>query len=298
MDDYSLQKITMYDVNQNYTKIFNKDKNYNIVSEYKLDHYNSLYQDTNYCQTSCLYHVFKNKLYTNTNYIGFIQYDMGLSSDFIYDMEQKINSSENDTYFYILTVANKVEVNYICKPYDNSILEKYNNYFNKSHTYESIKAHHKADKFICLHTFVITTKTFINMMTWFCSITDWLHKNYINGLYSESMSEVTEEIFGLFLLLQIIEDETIELKELKLRHEWPNLHNQTEWLNYKVVMPENVRNITNNKPQKLVFDIGANIGNWTLANISEENKTRIGSWSITSLSKLNFINRKNSFYFI
>ena len=286
LDDYSLQKITMYDVNQNYTKIFNKDKNYNIVSEYKLDHYNSLYQDTNYCQTSCLYHVFKNKLYTNTNYIGFIQYDMELSSDFIYDMEQKINSSENDTYFYILTVANKVEVNYICKPYDNSILEKYNNYFNTSHTYESIKAHHKADKFICLHTFVITTKTFINMMTWFCSITDWLHKNYINGLYSESMSEVTEEIFGLFLLLQIIEDETIELKELKLRHEWPNLHNQTEWLNYKVVMPENVRNITNNKPQKLVFDIGANIGNWTLANISEENKIISVEASTCTFNKL------------
>ncbi len=233
LDDYSLQKITMYDVNQNYTKIFNKERKYNIVSEYKLDHYNSLYQDTNYCQTSCLYHVFKNKLYTNTNYIGFIQYDMELSSDFIYDMEQKINSSENDTYFYILTVANKVEVNYICKPYDNSILEKYNNYFNKSHTYESIKAHHKADKFICLHTFVIPTKTFINMMTWFCSITDWLHKNYINGLYSENMSEVTEEIFGLFLLLQIIEDETIELKELKLHHEWPNLHNNTSFINYK-----------------------------------------------------------------
>jgi FkbM family methyltransferase len=233
LDDYSLQKITMYDVNKKYSKEYNKERKYNIVSEYNLNHYNSLYQDTNYCQTSCLYHIFKNKLYTKTNYIGFIQYDMELASDFIYDMEQKINQSENDTYFYSLTVANKVEVNYICKPYDNSILEKYNNYFNTSHTYDSIKAHHKADKFICLHTFVIPTKTFINMMTWYCTITDWLHKNYINGIYSESMSEVTEEIFGLFLLLQMIENDNIQLEELKLHHEWPNLHNNTNFINYK-----------------------------------------------------------------
>jgi FkbM family methyltransferase len=39
--------------------------------------------------------------------------------------------------------------------------------------------------------------------------------------------------------------------------------------------PENVNKISNqsiHKPKKLVFDIGANIGNWALANISEENK--------------------------
>ena len=29
----------------------------------------------------------------------------------------------------------------------------------------------------------------------------------------------------------MIEDESIELEELKLYHEWPRLHNETEWLN-------------------------------------------------------------------
>jgi GR25 family glycosyltransferase involved in LPS biosynthesis len=245
LDNYSLNKITMYDVNESYTKIYNREKNYNIIQEYKLPQYNSLYQDTNYCQTSCLYHVYKNKLYSNSNYIGFIQYDMELASDFIYDIEQKINTNEDDIYFYSLTVENKIEVNYICKPYNNSILEKYNNYFNTNHTYESIKEHKKHDKFICLHTFVIPTRTFIKMMTWYCTITDWLHNNYINCIYTESMSEVTEEIFGLFLLLQIIENNSIKLDVLKLHHEWPHLHNETEWLNYKVQMPENIKQVFN-----------------------------------------------------
>jgi len=224
----------MYDVNQNYSKDYNIEKAYKIVREYELNHYNNLYQNTNYCQTSCLYHVFKNKLYLNMDYIGFIQYDMELASNFIYDIEEKIAKSvNNDVYFYSLAVANKVEVSYICKPYNNSILEKYNNYFYTNHTYDSIKANNNSDKFICLHTFVIPTKTFIKMMTWYCSIEDWLHSNYITGIYCESMSEVTEEIFGLFLLLQMIENDSIQLETLKLHHEWPNLHNETSFNNYK-----------------------------------------------------------------
>jgi hypothetical protein len=47
------------------------------------------------------------------------------------------------------------------------------------------------------------------------------------------MSEVTEEIFGLFLLLQMIENENIKVDVLKLNHEWPNLHNETTFINYK-----------------------------------------------------------------
>jgi len=66
LDEYSLDKIIMYDVNQKYQKIYNADKKYNIIKEYELTYFNSLYQDTNYCQTSCLYHVFKNNLYRNT----------------------------------------------------------------------------------------------------------------------------------------------------------------------------------------------------------------------------------------
>jgi len=294
LDNYSLNKITMYDVNQKYQKVYNKEKNYKIIKEYELDYYNSLYQETNYCQTSCLYHVFKNKLYANNlfhneDYIGFIQYDMELASDFIYDIEQKINQTPNDIFFYSLVVTNKIDVSYICNPYVNSILERYNNYFNTNHTYENIKAHNKSVFFICLHTFVIPTKTFIKMMTWYCTITDWLHSNYINGIYSESMSEVTEEIFGLFLLLQIIEDNNIQLDTLKLHHEWPNLHNETEWINYKVRMPEiiqtNVKLNTEEENVKLnIVEIDENNDLWIMYAFNGHNYKVLEDY-ITSLKQ-------------
>jgi FkbM family methyltransferase len=265
LDENSLNKIIMYDVNPKYNKIYNTSKNYNILREYELEIYDKLLQETNYCQTSCLYHIFTNKYYKNIDYIGFIQYDMKLDKDFIYSMETKIKNSNNIIYFYSLTVENKINVTYICKPYNNSILEKYNNYFNTKHTYENIKNNEKSKYFICLHTFVIPVTTYVKMMEWYVSIKVWLHENYINNLYQESISEITEEIFGLFLLLQIIEDSTIELEMLKLHHEWPNLHNQTEWENYKVITPTNLKKI------KKVFDIGANIGDWSISNVTKEN---------------------------
>jgi hypothetical protein len=114
---------------------------------------------------------------------------MELADDFVYDMEEKIKKSKNDIYFYSLLVSNKVDVPLICTPYDNSILEKYNQYFKTNHTYDSIKSNKNADKFICLHTFVIPKKTYEAMMNWFCGIADWLHTNYINGIYCESVSE-------------------------------------------------------------------------------------------------------------
>lgn len=239
LDDYSLRKIYMFDVNPSYEKIYNKDKNYKIIKEYELQIYDNILQATNYCQTSCLYHIYVNgriknfDFFYDKHYIGFIQYDMELASNFIYHIEEKINSTENNVFFYSLIADDKLEKDFVCKPYNNSILEKYNKFFNTNHTYNSIKNHEKSKYFICLHTFVIPTLTYMKMMNWYCSISDWLHINYINGIYNESMSEVTEEMFGLFLLLQIIEDKDIELEELKLKHNWPNLHNETSFNNYK-----------------------------------------------------------------
>jgi hypothetical protein len=209
---------------------------------------------------------------------------MELETDFIYNIEQKINQTEDDIFFYSLMIANKIDVNYICKPYSNSILEKYNTYFGTNHTYETIKANNKFNNFICLHTFVIPTNIFIKMMDWYCLITDWLHKNYINGLYTESISKITEEIFGLFLLLQMIENDNIVLYSLKLNHEWPKLHNETEWTNYKVPMPLNIVNKKNDN--KLCFDIGANIGNWSLKNMNNYDKIITIEASETTFKKL------------
>ena len=234
LDSQSLSKITMFDVNSSYQKHYNKNKNYNIICEYELAEYNKVLQATNYCQTSCFYHVYKNQLYKNYSHIGFIQYDMELEKDFITDIESNLVGCRN-TIFYNLAIGQggKVEYEKLCEPYTNSVLEQYNKYFNTHFTIHGILSNPLSKDFVCLHTFVISTPMYEKMMKWFCSILDWLHKNYINGYYFSPMSDFSEAIFGLFLLLERIQEPTIQFKPLKLKHDWPKLHNQTEFTNYK-----------------------------------------------------------------
>ena len=102
--------------------------------------------------------------------------------------------------------------------------------------------------------------------------------------YIENLSDKEDNIDIIF------DDFNIEqINFLDYKIEYGIDENETEWLNYKVVMPENVNKISNqsnNKPQKLIFDIGANIGNWALVNISEENKIISVEASTCTFNKL------------
>jgi hypothetical protein len=231
LDDETLQSIVMYGVNDKYEKIYNTEKGYNIQFESNLPFYNRQLQDNYYCQTSCMYHVYMNKLYTNTSYIGFIQYDMVLHKNIIQDIQDKIQTNK-EIYFYSL-LCNKLHKQHLCLPYKHSILEKYNQFFNTEHTYQSIVNSNKSEHYIILHTFVIPTSTFVKMMGWYCSMHDWLHENNVKHMYCSSPAEVTEDIFGLFLLLQMIEDDNIRLEPLQLTHEWPRLLNSNTHNGYK-----------------------------------------------------------------
>jgi len=234
LDKKSLSKICMFDVNPSYKKEFNKDKNYEIIREYELPSYDHTLQVTNYCQTSCFYHVYKNKLYNNYSYVGFIQYDMELEKDFVTDLEYNIHKNP-ETIFYNMAIGygGKVEYEKLCEPYSNSVLEQYNNFFKTNYTIHSILKNPLSKDFVCLHTFVITCKLFEKMMKWFCSIMDWLYINYMNKYYSSPMSDLSEAIFGLFLLLERIQNSQMGFLPMKLVHEWPKLHDQTEFNNYK-----------------------------------------------------------------
>jgi beta-1,4-mannosyl-glycoprotein beta-1,4-N-acetylglucosaminyltransferase len=232
LDEYSLKKIIMYAVNEKYEKIYEKNDYLNIMAEYKLPYYDNIFQDTNFCQTSCFYHVYKNNLFNDTSHIGFIQYDMELNDNFIYDIEQQLKLYNKTIFFSLLKEVNIQEL----EPLVSKIIEQYNLYFKTNHTNEILFNKKSQDKLILLHTFVIPTNMYIKLMKWYDHIKDWIYVNCINGtLLLTSNAEITEIIFGLFLFVQIIEDSSIILKELKLTHNWPNLHNQTEFHNYKQV---------------------------------------------------------------
>lgn len=50
----------------------------NVIKEYELPTYNPRLQKATYMAPSIIYHVYKNKLHTDVNYVGFLEYDIPL----------------------------------------------------------------------------------------------------------------------------------------------------------------------------------------------------------------------------
>src|SRR6516165_553463 len=94
-----LKHMIFFGVNQKYEKIYSKDKGYNILNEWELPHFRPEMQKDGYCQTSALYHIYKNKLYLDYDYLGFFQYDMQFTGASLKCFED--NMKNEDKIFYL-----------------------------------------------------------------------------------------------------------------------------------------------------------------------------------------------------
>lgn len=228
----------MYGVNDSIPKEYNRDRGYNILYEYELPDYNESIQRNGYCQTSALYHVYKQTLHANAKYVGFIQYDMRVGKNALANIEQQMESHPN-TIFY----NGEIDAQYIfyddigsygvCVPYNNSVLEEYNKYFNTNYVLEDVLKHKSKCKAILWHTFVISKEMFDKMMGWFIHIFDRLHSNMMKKYYYSDSASFTEKMVALFLYIEQMQNESIQLMEMDILHIWPSYHNQTICEHYK-----------------------------------------------------------------
>jgi hypothetical protein len=156
--------LTFYGVNHKDLEINEK-----IIYEYELTHYNSNLQTNNYNEGSCIYHIYKNNLYNNYDYIGFCQYDMIFSEFFFKNIEYKILNNSN-IIFYLDFFQSEIlgGQTAIIKDYYNipAGLNSYNKFFNRNYTTENLVS----NKMIICNTFLIPKKMYEKMMSWLINI--------------------------------------------------------------------------------------------------------------------------------
>jgi len=192
----------------------------NVIYEYDLIKYNPILQQKNYNEGSCIYHVYKNKLY-NYDYIGFCQYDMIFLENIFNNIEHKILNNSN-TIFYLdffqwhFLGGQTI----IIKDYYNipSGLKSYNKFFNKNYTiYDLI-----TNKMIICNTFLIPKKMYEKMMSWLINY----FKNDINNIYISddnfdfNPGHMIEALTGMFLSLEINEGAVYEKLDLLHNHDY------------------------------------------------------------------------------
>lgn len=208
-----------------------------ILLEYKLPKYFPWLQERGYCQTSGMYHVYKNELDADLDYIGWSQYDMQYRWNTLSHIRETIAgaASKGQTpVFYELAQPMSQALSF-GKTNWNFVLDSYNAYFGTSWTLPAILAHPRVSTFCPLvHTFVIPREMFRRMMGWMC---DYLDSIQAPGAYPSivSQAEFAERIHGLFLGLELAREEVTTVKML-LKHEWPSYHNQCPFAGYKTLV--------------------------------------------------------------
>jgi len=191
----------------------------NVIYEYNLIDYNPILQQKKYNEASCIYHVYKNKLYNNYDYIGFCQYDMIFLENFFKNIEYKILNNSN-TIFYLdfFTWQFLGGQTTIIKDYYNipSGLNSYNNFFNKNYTTEDLIT----NRMIICNTFLIPKKMYEKMMSWLIIyFKDDINDIYISDDgYNFNPGHMLEALTGMFLSLEINEGAVYEKLDLSHNH--------------------------------------------------------------------------------
>ena len=208
--------VVMYGVNENIKKQSPGD-----LLEYNLPIYEPKWQAQGYCQTSCLWHVYKNKLHKDLDYIGFCQYDMKFEKDTIDILLKEMN--ENTIFYSYMFKGGQAfggHVNW------DLIFEEYSKFHGKDVKKEFLQN----VEVPLLHTFVIPAEMFERMMDWVSHYMDnGLVHNYPGPM---SQSELSERIFSLFLGVEYA-TKNLVYKELHMPHMWPMYHNKVPFANYK-----------------------------------------------------------------
>jgi len=218
------ERLTMYGVNENIEKEFTENtQKYNVMFEYDLAIYEPIWQKKGYAQTSCLLHLFKNKLYEDLDYIGFLQYDMKINENFFTDLDLNINKAKSQNKLFI-GYSSRICIDYILQ-WDSTLaddtplsaLSHYNKFFNANYTLKDIQKNFYANfGIIMLHTFVIPKEMFHKMMTWLSVYMEDIKDNFPS---KHRPCDYLERCHGLFIALENLSNDNMIYENIGVSHE-------------------------------------------------------------------------------
>ena len=107
---------------------------FEVIEECKLTYYNPNLQKMKYFAPSAIYHMYKNNIHTNLKYIGFMEYDLVLTSPGIKSVTEYIKKSIENDMVILLSCRHTYKTLYDCDIKINNehhmliIINDYNNF--------------------------------------------------------------------------------------------------------------------------------------------------------------------------
>jgi hypothetical protein len=191
-----------------------------LIKEWEMTIHNPLYQMTNFYQNSVFLHIYWNKLYENSKYIGFAQYDMSIDASELLTIETTaLKQMDSIVCAAFIYNADHLINLFTKETWVDVFVNPYNTFYNTSHTIDSLK---ELPLFL-LHTFIIPSWFFKDMMPFIERIIPIILRK-INW-DTRHLAGTLERVFALCISCGMLEG---RLKTLIQMHGIKNLSNQRE----------------------------------------------------------------------
>lgn len=221
-------QLVFFGVNEDYPKEYNLEAGYSVLLEYDLPHYRPELQKRGYCQTTCMYHCFANKLDDDLDFIGFMQYDIRVPAGFFerIEHEMKLCKDNGKVPVWGALYLSLPETLRWCPGLCNdnkpkSALRHYNAFFGTNYTVNDIMQHPVASKKLAyIHTFVMPKDMFRRMMSWITAYLELLDADEGKDYPAEmSPPEYLERCHGLFIALESMRLDNIVYLDMGVSHD-------------------------------------------------------------------------------
>jgi FkbM family methyltransferase len=175
---FDLNKYIFIKANEKFKPIYNKNFGYNVIYENKFNYYDKRLQKRLYYAPSAIYHIYKNNLYKEYDFIGFLEYDLTLKS---INKGGLINVTETIDRIVNRNKGEKLHISYSSihkfrdlyrqgqtdlvldgKNWMDTIIQDYNNYFGTEHNINCLK--NSLEKANTQQSFLVDQQTFEHIM--------------------------------------------------------------------------------------------------------------------------------------
>ena len=209
--------LVFYGVNEKLTNIPLKSSS---VYEPELPIYNPQLQEKRYNEASAIYHIYANRLYIPTQYVGFLQYDMCIENVSLNQVKDVIQDNPNKSIifssFYALDESKHNlygSLRLLTEPITGfgSLLNNYNTFFSKNYSIDTII---KSPWIMC-NTFIIPIQMYEKYMSWVSSYLfgeidmDDMNINKENRRNHINRGHIIEICTALFLAIEFLEGSDI-----------------------------------------------------------------------------------------
>lgn len=187
-----------------------------LMKEWEMEMHSPVYQMTNFYQNSTFLHLFWNKYYDKSKYIGFGQYDMSFDAAEFEKIESVLKGSEDTVYGAFICNFSVILPSYPHELLEHMFIRPYNDFYSTNHTFDKLK---QMPLFL-LHTFIMPSWFFKHMMP-------FIEKNIPQILRilqwdTRHLAGTLERIFALCIACGMLEGKLrniLHLPGVKEKHE-------------------------------------------------------------------------------